>query len=219
MRRWMSAVLILCLFCMPALAENAYTLPDGVRTVMYYQHPQDGFSVACPEGWVTVDHTNLDAFMRETSSPDHPYAALYGAVAPSENNIRAYRILLLIDPATQTNVNILPQRVAGLEEMTAAEINEQLISGILAQLQGQFAGAEVLNGGSVQVFGKNEFAMIALSYNALGKQMEIYQFYKMAGQRIYTITFTAQKAVLEAQEDQMSAVLTDVLTSFAPGAD
>lgn len=191
----LTAVLVLVL-CAPAMA-GAYT------------HPEAGFQLTIPEGWVAVDSVNVE----EVINAGGLSAALVATITSIREMLDStYSVYLFKKDAAQPPfVNIGVEYKGDFDWEISLDdllVTAQAYEAYYLEEQEQFSGYTVLTpAGSDQMEGWYPIGYLGGAYELSGYQIGLAQVFVAAGVQFYEFTLTAEEDDIDGASDAFSELV------------
>lgn len=180
-----------------------------------YVNETDGYQISIPDGWNIVDRANIDEALELFASGD-----LSGVdptiVEQNRAQIEQMDMMMSISPDGAINFNINYQDLG--QEVSIADVAEQLCPASLEQMKTMFAEMEIYSEGDLITMGTNEYAMISFGVVVNNQEMYLLQLYGLSGTKLYITTFTVTPAAMTISEEEMNQLIEDIASSFVAGA-
>lgn len=184
--------LLLALSCVSALADSAYTA---------YTHPHRGYSFEYPSEYTVLDSETIGAITDALVNGE--IDAFNFDFASVQSQIEAMDIVTIIDLASGDNFSFATLEMDFGIPLTADLLVSFVLPATVEQFKAIMPGCEFTDEGSVQTYGGNDFARLALTYEIGGRPLTMEQFFIYIDGVIYNVTYTYSAETSQAHIEKV----------------
>lgn len=199
MKKLLALVFALMLFAMPALAE-------------IYTQPEVGYTVECPEGWLAVDNTTIDAYI---SAYETGAMTFTGTNADTLQQIKAQLTfpgsMIMIDP--YANNVVITAADMGME-FTMEMFHAAMAPMMREQFVAQIPDITFVDEGSILEMNGRKYMTIVGTYEAFGTTVGVQQIYYLEGSTMYIFNVTVSAIAGEEYLLNFDLVIDQIVSSF-----